>query len=481
VVGLTPRVFLGFNPSVRQAIPISILVLAFAFFTGCSKTPPAKVISPEAAQQSRLDWNMKTLVSAYEEDGNTDPAWDAPAKRALTEFARSRAQVIDPGEPWVEIIATNCEAAIDAGCDDPLIRYLYIKNSMSQTNTPRAFCDAFDEVESNMQHSLYPDIRKFYASLRAYQQYYYVYDRDTNHDFTPGYQLLDDALSNLVATLEDKTVPPEESYDACSEFIHVVPGDLKMFQEYYDQIEKPLFANWPDEATSWLVKGQAYRRIGWYTRGYGPADTLPAANLRGLNKNLAIAEKALNRAWELNPTDARIAVEMMGVGQDAGEGSDHMEKWFNRAMEDDPDDYDACKAKLDFVSPNWAGGSPEAMLEFGRECVQNTNWGAGMALILIDAHYDIYSQYIDPSDRTNYYKQPYVWADINSAYQRYFQEYPEDPWRTAYYAWYAYNAEQWNKFNELAPKVDPYYYSLFGGKDKFDAIVQLAKEKAPQQ
>jgi hypothetical protein len=479
VVGLTPRTLLGFNGSVRQAIPISILVLAFLLSTGCNKKPPAIAISPEAAQQSRLDWNMKTLVEAYEEDGNTDPSWDAPAKRALTEFARVRSKATDSSEPWAEIIGTNSEAAVSAGCDDPLIRYLYIRNYMSQTNSPQAFCDAFGEVESNMQQSLYPDIRKFYASLRAYQQYYYIYGHATNHDFTPGYNLLDETLSNLVAALGDKTMPSEEGYEAWSEFLPAIPSNPDRFQRYYDQIEQPLFANWPDESTSWLLKGQAYRRIGWYTRGYGAIDTIPAANLWGLHKNLAVAEKALKRAWELNPTDARIAVEMMGVGQDADEGRDHMELWFNRAMEDDPDDYDACKAKLDYLGPNWAG-STEDMLKFGRECVQNTNWGGSVALTLIDAHYDIWSYFVDSSEQTNYYTQQYVWADIDSAYQRYFQEYPDDPWHMAYYAWYAYKAEQWNKFNELAPKVDPNYYSFFGGKDKFDGIVQLAKEKASQ-
>ncbi len=151
------------------------LVLCACLLGGCNQALPSKKISSEASRQARLDWNVKTLVTVYQKMGNTDIAWDAPAAQALTEFARTRAQVTDPGEPWVEIIATNCDAAVQAGCDDPMIRYLYIRFSMSQTNTPKAFSDALDEVAGNMQASAYPDLRKFYASLRAYQQFTFTY------------------------------------------------------------------------------------------------------------------------------------------------------------------------------------------------------------------------------------------------------------------------------------------------------------------
>jgi len=44
------------------------------------------------------------------------------------------------------------------------------------------------------------------------------------------------------------------------------------------------------------------------------------------------------------------------------------------------------------------------------------------------------------------------------------------------YAWYAYRAEQWDKLNELIPKLGEVNYSFFGGKEEYDKMVQLAKE-----
>jgi hypothetical protein len=146
-------------------------------------------------------------------------------------------------------------------------------------------------------------------------------------------------------------------------------------------------------------------------------------------------------------------------------------------MADDPNDYDACSAKLNYLQPKWYGSTAD-MLDFGHECVTNTDWGGTVPLILVDAHWDIYNQFIDPSERANYWKEPEVWADICSAYEQYFLHYPHDSGHIAYYARYAYYAEQWKKLNELLPKVTPENYYLFGGEDQFNEVVQLAKEHA---
>lgn len=456
---------------------ISLLAAILSVFIGCSKSESAKHISPQAAQQSRLDWNLKTIVTAYQNIGNTDNAWDQPAIRALTEFARTRSQAIDPSEPWAQIIATNCAAAIKAGCDDPMVRYLYIKFSMNADNTPKAFSDAFDETANNMQASAYPDIRKFYVSLRAYQQFLYAYRSSNNVDFTEGYLLFNDAVSNLVGTLNDKATPPEEVYDAGSEMIDELPGDVNKFQTYYNEIQKPLFANWPDQSGPWFLKGRAYVALAWIYRGGGDENTVTKEGLKGMTQSLDTAAEALDRAWKINPADARIAVEMMNVELGQGQGRDRMELWFQRAMQDDPNDNDACDAKLNYIQPKWYGTTRD-MLDFGRECVTNSNWGGAVPLVLVDAHWEIYNQYIDPGERTNYWKEPEVWNDISSAYEQYLLSYPNDSGRIAYYARYAYYAEQWKKLNELLPKVTPDNYYLFDGKEQFDEVVQLAREHA---
>ena len=137
------------------------------------------------------------------------------------------------------------------------------------------------------------------------------------------------------------------------------------------------------------------------------------------------------------------------------------------------------------------------MLQFGRECVQNTNWGGNVPLILLDAHYFIEAEWSNKSEQTNYWKQPEVWSDLNAAYERFFAVNHDAAGRYYQYALYAYKCEQWTKFIELIPKLSPVNYNnfaklgpvnydYFGGKDKFDDMVQLAEQningaKPPEQ
>jgi hypothetical protein len=153
-----------------------------------------------------------------------------------------------------------------------------------------------------------------------------------------------------------------------------------------------------------------------------------------------------------------------------------MELWFSRAMALNPNNYEACKNKLHFLYPQWYGSRDE-MIAFGRECVASTNWGGYVPIILVDAHTD-YNTFSDNSDEEKlaYWKQPEVWPDIKSAYDRFFELNPDATDIYKNYAWYAYHAEQWEAFNQLVSKVRPEDYNFFGGKDEFDKMVELAGE-----
>lgn len=432
--------------------------------------------STEEIKQQRLAWNLKTLVEPYEHVGHTNPKWDGPATLALNEFARSRAGATDKDEPVAEIISINIAAAVQAGCDDPLVDYLFIRYAMNQTNSPKSFSDAFNDAQSGIQKSGYPSIRKFYVSLRAVQQYNSAYGYGSNVDFTKPKQLILDARKDLVDSLNDKTMPLEEVYEACSQLLYSWPGDMNSFKDTYAQIEKPLFANWPDEAISWLLKGEAYNLAGAIARGNGYANTVTPEGWKGLAENSAIAEKALQHAWELDPKNERIAVTMIWVELGLNRGRDEMDLWFNRAMEDDPNDYDACSAKLNYVQPKW-GGSVQDMLDFGHECVRNPNWGGNVPLILADVHDAIQSQYIDDSEKTNYWKQADVWPDIKSSFDRFFLINSNTvSWRHNY-ALYAYKCGQWDEFlHQITLFSSGTNYSYFGGKEAFDNMVRLANE-----
>ncbi len=463
-------------PWLRSLIWAGLCIAAGLIVVACNKTGSYKKLPPAAARQARLDWNLKTLVEAYKTKGHTDPAWDEPAILALTEFARVRSQSLEPGEPWGEIIATNCTEADRYHCDDPMIAYLHARFALSQTNSPKVFTDALYKAAQDLQQSGYPSIRKFYAWQRAGEQVFYTYGYGTNipPEFDPR-KIWPQAETDCLDAISDRTMPPEEAYDAAHEILEVWRGSFTHYLVLYQSIRKRLPPATAGDPVFLLLEGEANIAQAWQLRGSGYADTVTKKGDAMFKEDLAIADKVLTKAWQLNPGDVRIPVQMLSVELGQGEGRERMELWFKRAMALDANSYDACLKKLTYLEPKWYG-STEDMLNFGRECVQNTDWGGRVPLILSVAHDRIYYQYIDKSERANYWKQPEVWPDIQSAFDRFFELNPDAIGWYHNYAWYAYHAEQWKKLNALIPKLGPVNYKYFGGEDEFNKMLRLAKD-----
>lgn len=461
----------------KRLIWIGLCPAAGLIFVACNKTDASK--SPgETMPLTRLDWNLKILVEAYQKSGHANPKWDVPAERALTEYANARSQTTESNENWGAIISNNCSAALEAGCDDPMIHLLHVRFGMDQTGSRQSFAEAFRVAALDMEASPYPDILKFDAWLREGRQAIYTYGYGTNIPVEVArLEIWPHAETNLLAALSDRTMPPEEAYNACHALLEEWKGNADHYAELYHSMEKRFPGPWKNEPVILLLKGEACIEMAWHARGSGYANTVTGAGWKLFRERLAAAEAALTKAWQLNAHDPRIAVKMMKVELGQGQGRDRMELWFLRAMELDPNDYDACNSKLWYFEPKWYG-SVSDMLAFGRECVQNQQWGGHVPLILLDAHLAIQQEFADPAEKTNYWTQPKVWLDLKDAFDRFFELNPGETSWYHNYAWFAWQAGQWATLNNLIPKLAPVNYDYFGGKDKFETMLTLAKEHA---
>ena len=452
--------------------PLVIVSLLVLVATGCHKASPA-ASSPEAKEQS-LAWNMKTTTTAYTNAGFTNMKWDEPARECLAEYARARANLSNPY--YVaddEVISANAAAAVKAGCNDPLVNYLYLRY-FPPGGSKEAIAEDFSKVAQELDGSSYPPARKMYAAIRTLDNAYRVYDKED-----PKRQSCLDTMwsivdRNLPGTLADKSMPEPEVYEVCERVLYLSSGSEKNNEYFREAIEKNLSKNWSDSYATYLLKGQYYIDLAWKARGSGYSDSVTKDGWEGFNKALGDAQASLEHAWKLNPSEPKIPEKMITVMLGQGGGRDRMEVWFNRAMEVNTNDYTACHDKLYYLEPKWYG-SDEAQLEFGHECVQSTKWGGRVPLILVDAHLYINARN-EGEARTNYWKQPQVWADVQAAYERFFELNPDATDWYHNYAWYAYHAEQWDKLNELIPKLGRINYNYFGGREEFEKMVQLAKE-----
>jgi hypothetical protein len=81
---------------INRLIWVACVAIDILFVAACDKIGSSKKLSPEAVKQTRLDWNVKRLVGAYQDIGSTDSDWDGFATNALLAFARSRSYTLAP-------------------------------------------------------------------------------------------------------------------------------------------------------------------------------------------------------------------------------------------------------------------------------------------------------------------------------------------------------------------------------------------------
>ena len=188
-------------------------------------------------------------------------------------------------------------------------------------------------------------------------------------------------------------------------------------------------------------------------------------------KELAEAEKAFLKAWDLDPGFPDTANWMIKMSNCTGKPKAEMEQWFQRAMKAKPDFYDACTSKMWYLQPRW-NGSVEEMLTFGRECVQNTNYTGNIPMILLDAYSTLAQQTKPESARAELYKDPTVWQDVKDAVTEMERRQPGKTWYYNNLAWYAWKCERWKELDEVMGKLDRPDYEYFGGRDAFDRMMQ---------
>jgi hypothetical protein len=152
-----------------------------------------------------------------------------------------------------------------------------------------------------------------------------------------------------------------------------------------------------------------------------------------------------------------------------------MEVWFKRAMAANPNYFPACRTKLRYLEPKW-GGSPEAMLAFGRECLTNAAYGGEVTTTLVEA-YNILAGYLreDPAKLAEFYASPQLWRDVSEVYAEVARRDPDASWYHNNLAWYAWRCGKWEVLAEEVAKIQKPNYRYFGGDSGYKRMLDDLK------
>jgi hypothetical protein len=437
-------------------------------------TPRSTLKTTDATSNEYIrEWNWFTTVGDYQRFGRTNPAWDAEAIEAMERYCDARV-VNRAGAALDDFQKRSGEAAAKAiaeHCDDPLVKYIHIRLVLSRQPgaTAAKLGELFANCADEFEKTEYSPVRKMYADLRAADLVDEALGRGTN--IPPRLTALRRAMvQHLDEALHDRRMPPREAADITGQVWEVGQYSGAARFEMEKGLIPTLQSHWSNQAFSHLICGKYYIDKAWRIRGGGYGNTVTEERWKGFKDTLEKAQSEFERAWALDQTNVEAPIQMITVCMGLSSPRETMEKWFERAMAIAPNSYEAVEAK------EWLG-SAEEVIAFGRECVASKKWGGNVPLILQEIHHSLQNYYNAPEAK--YFSSPEVWRDVSSSYERYFELHPNNVgWRFDY-AFDAYRAGQYKVFLEQLPKFTTgTNYTFFGGKEKFDEMVQTAMAKA---
>jgi hypothetical protein len=408
----------------RHTLVFGLTLFVFAVAAGADTPIPQDTARMEKRRRERLEWNRRTFQGAYDKVGKKDPRWDEPARKAMDQAARMFSKEVDPEITYSDL-HQPARAAIDAGCDDPLLVFLY-NRSLVGPNYPgdEEATRRMKAMAKALAASRYPAFRRaitlelagtYALSAKEPSE---ASRKEAERDFDAALALLPESVAND----ERNEFWEDQWLDTLN---HLLKGYRLLgvaATAAYDRVDAGL-AKLPELKVLRLqFRGDFWTMYGWEARTNAIAPLVPAGGFEALEKRLVVAQKALDEAWQLRPDDARTAVDLLDIEKTVGGDRATMELWFDRAMKADGDRYGACFTKLDWLDPKWHG-SVEEMLAFGRACRATKNWRAGITLLAVEAHFH-HAITLEQEERVKYLGSPAVWSEIKSVFDEYLKHHP---------------------------------------------------------
>ncbi len=475
----------GTRESRISGISLRLLTIAFVCIfllelCPSSRATAANVVTNNSDRVQR--WYRSRALSGYHKGTHTNTAWNSVVTNAFEMYARLAANPRERTAKSQKALQQHLQAAIEAGCNDPLVRYLRLENGTdAEEQSPDKVIAAYVSAADRLDKTKYSTPFKFFALLRVWNVWTGYNARDPGHpppQYSDALRCYTKANQFAKKIVTESNTPPEIAYGVCQDIMNLFRGDanngLKIF---YDGVKNDFARQFPENAYTSLLRANFYFNHAWQARGTALASKVTEEGWRLFGERLGIAEEALEKAWRLDPTIEATPVQMINVELGQGQGRKRMELWFGRAMAINPNSYDACQAKAYYLSPRWHGGTKGAV-EFGRECVLSTTWGGDVPWTLINAHEEVAVLIRDEETREAYWKSPSVWPDLKSALEKHLTLNPEKANGTRHsYIHYARTCKRWDEVEKQLKLLTSTNYNFFGGRGEFDEMVRTAAEK----
>ncbi|MBI3464429.1 MAG: hypothetical protein HY000_15445, partial [Planctomycetes bacterium] len=391
--------------AIDPAIEDEVRPLVAASRAGTS-FPPKDAPTRSDFARAVADWHRATFMESYQQFGVRNPAYDADAINFITDFTAATSTGELTGDA-VQTLRLQGEALVKAGCEDPLVLYLLARLQYGfggQPDFPRAMRTVGAAV-AGFENTRYPPKVTYRATLLQARVLSFFRAPGAERASEDQYAI---AVNQLVQALSVRGFLPAEQRI----LFQRVRQDLSEMRAapFHKLLATVCATENVDHWIAAMLEGREQFRLGWESRGSGAAYTVTEQGWRDLDLRLRRSRKLLLDAWKLHPEFPEAATEMIKVTRAMpGAQQDTPRFWFEQAVKAEFDYLDAYKELRWSLRPRW-GGSHEAMLQFGRECLATERFDTEVPWQFAIVLTEIAGEMED--DPRAIYRQPGVYEDF---------------------------------------------------------------------
>lgn len=353
------------------------------------------------------------------------------------------------GAPDVDVLLQRGKALIDAGCQDPQVLEAYASSLYVNEKYDEA-ARLQDQCLAAMAAGGYPKVQIAMARSMRYRT-------EIRRDASTSQSVSDQraaAMGALLDAIEVGDFPDKELF--CTE--RLLLGILMQGDREKDLIELSNMVRTRPNLNPWFshwVQGEARLIVAWNARGSGWASEVSEAGWKGFEANLLQARAHLAEAWKLRPDLPYPASTMISVAMGgAGAPGESVRTWFDRAVAAQMDYSDAYVSLKWALRPRW-GGSHEAMLHLGEECLATGRFDTDVPWEYMNLLRDVAEEQPCDSWRSAF-RQPGVRENLERLFAGYIKAHPQ--WAELYRKQQAVAAAwcgDYAKARELLAKLPP--------------------------
>ncbi len=360
----------------------------------------------------------------------------------------------------------DADRAIEAGCDDPLVSALRVYHLFeSKYSSFDHEAQRFDVSADQLAGTDYPAAFKFW---------YYRIDAQNLVAGNQEHSLVNPKTIALIPAAVDKAskaycelikahLASGVLFDKGRTFLHGLRPDETSLKSAATAMEQSFARDDPENVARPALQGDYNIEWAWAARGTGSSNEVTGDGWKLFGDRLQIADGILEKAYAQHPGAGIIAREMLSVELGQGQGRDRMELWFGRAVQADPDDFEAYREKAYYLAPKWYG-SDEEVWNFGLECAKTQKWSAKIPLVLVDSIVSNLGQ-----KHPEYFTEPDKWQTLESVFRGYLNLFPRSTYYRSIFARWAVEGQHWAIAEEQ--------FKILG--DQWDRVV-FPGERYPQ-